>query len=307
MNAKPLAFQDVTCRFGDVVALNRVTLELDPGVTALVGPNGAGKSSFMKAATGHVQPVLGAVTAFGQPVWDNPAAIGRMGFVPEQDAFYERMTGPEFVASLAMLSGMSSGAARQAAEAELTALGLVDGWERPIKTYSKGMRQRVKLAQALVHGPDLLFLDEPLLGCDPIARRRIQDRVQSLANEGCTILMASHILPEVERLTRRIAVLAAGRLVAQGDAGQVRDALTQIPSRVRIQTSAPRVVAADLSSWDDVQSVRIHRGAVELETSRLKATLERLHGERGKAWGLQGIETMDADLDSLFGYLAEGT
>ncbi len=304
---RALVFRDVTCRFGDVVALNRVTLELDPGVTALVGPNGAGKSSVMKAATGHVRPVMGTIEAFGMPVWDNPAAMARIGFVPEQDAFYETMHGIDFVTALAILSGLPAAQARQAAEAELTALGLVEAWERPIKTYSKGMRQRVKLAQALVHRPDLLFLDEPLLGCDPIARRRIQDRVQSLANEGCTVLMASHILPEVERLTRRIAVLSAGRLVAQGDAGQVRDALTQIPSRIRIQTGAPRTVAADLSAWDEVQSVRITRGAVELETSRLRATLERLHGERGKAWALQGIETMDADLDSLFGYLAEGT
>jgi len=304
---KALSFRDVTCRFGDVVALNRVTLELDAGVTALVGPNGAGKSSFMKAATGHVRPVLGRIEAFGADVWDNPAALARMGYVPEQDAFYEHMTGIDFVSSLATLSGLAPAQARAAAEAELTALGLTEAWERPIKTYSKGMRQRVKLAQALVHRPDLLFLDEPLLGCDPIARRRIQDRVQGLANEGCTILMASHILPEVERLTRRIAILAAGRLVAQGDAGQVRDALTQIPSRVRIQTGAPRTVAADLSSWDDVQAVRIQNGAVELETSRLRATLERLHSNPGRGWSLRGIETMDDDLDSLFGYLAEGT
>ncbi|MFO1533584.1 MAG: ABC transporter ATP-binding protein [Thermoplasmatota archaeon] len=305
--AKALVFRDVTCRFGDVVALNRVTLELDAGVTALVGPNGAGKSSFMKAATGQVRPVLGRIEAFGQPIWDNPAALARLGYVPEQDAFYESMTGIDFVTSLAILSGLSHGQARAAAEAELTALGLTEAWERPIKTYSKGMRQRVKLAQALVHQPDLLFLDEPLLGCDPIARRRIQDRVHGLASEGCTVLMASHILPEVERLTRRIAILSAGRLVAQGDAGQVRDALTQIPSRVRIQTGAPRAVAADLSSWDDVQAVRIQNGAVELETSRLRATLERLHTQPGKAWALRGIETMDDDLDSLFGYLAEGT
>jgi ABC-2 type transport system ATP-binding protein len=303
----PLVFRDVTCRFGDVVALNRVSLELDAGITALVGPNGAGKSSFMKVATGHVRAASGTVTAFGEPVWDNPRVLSRIGFVPEQDAFYEQLTGVEFVAELATLSGIPAGEAKAVAEAELTALGLVEAWDRPIKTYSKGMRQRVKLAQALAHGPDLLFLDEPLLGCDPIARRRIQDRLAGLAREGCTILMASHILPEVERLTRRVAVLAAGRLVAQGDAGQVRDALTQIPSRVRIQTGAPRAVAADVSGWEDIHSVRIQSNAVEIETTRLRATLERLQGQRGRTWALRGIETLDADLDSLFGYLAEGS
>jgi len=303
--AAPLSFRDVTCRFGDVVALNRVSLELEPGVTALVGPNGSGKSSFMKAATAHVRPILGEVRAFGEPVWDNPRVLGRMGFVPEQDAFYESMTGIEFVSELATLSGLTPSDARAAAEAELTTLGLTEAWERPIKTYSKGMRQRVKLAQALAHGPDLLFLDEPLLGCDPVARRRIQDRILQVARDGATVLMASHILPEVERLTRRVAVLSHGRLVALGDAGQVRDQLTSIPSRVRIQAASPRAAAAELSGWDEVQSVRIARSGVELETAQLKATLERLHSGK-RTWGLQGLETLDADLDSLSGYLAEG-
>jgi ABC-2 type transport system ATP-binding protein len=294
----------VTRRFGDVVALNRVDLRLEPGITAMVGPNGAGKSTFMKVATGHVRPSSGTVTAFGQSVWDNPAVMRRVGFVPEQDAFYEFMTGLEFVASLAELNGLSPAAARSAAEAELRALGLQDGLDRPIKGYSKGMRQRAKLAQALLHRPDLLFLDEPMLGCDPVARRRIQDRVVSLRNEGCTVLVASHILPEVERLTSDVAVLAGGRLVARGDARQVRDALSQVPSRVKIHCRAPRSVASDLSSWTDVHSVRILPAAVEVETPRMLSFLERVHDRHAKAWGFVGVETMDADLDSLFAYLA---
>lgn len=300
-----LQLTGVTRRFGDVVALNRVTLALDGGITALVGPNGSGKSTLMKLATGHVRPTAGTVAAFGQEVWDNPAVLRRVGYVPEQDAFYENMTGVAFVATLAELSGVPRQRARAAAESELAALGLGDV-DRPIKTYSKGMRQRVKLAQALLHRPHLLFLDEPLLGCDPIARRKIQERMTSIRNEGCTILVSTHILPEVEQVTRDIALLSKGRLVARGNAGEVRDALTQIPSRVRIHCDAPRAAAQELSGWDDVTGLTLGERYVDVETRRLKSFLERLQTKPGKTWRLRGHEAMDADLESLFGYLAGG-
>jgi len=300
-----LRFHEVTRRYGDVVALNRVSLHLDGGITALVGPNGAGKSTFMKVATGHVRPSSGRVEAFGQTVWDNPGVMAQVGFVPEQDAFYEWMTGADFVATLATLGGMQPASAKRLAEDELATLGLDrEAWDRPIRTYSKGMRQRVKLAQALVHEPRLLFLDEPLLGCDPVARRRIQDRIRSLRNEGCTVVVSSHILPEVERLTRDIAVVAGGRLVAQGDAGEIRDVLGQIPSRVRLACKDARLAAAALATWPDVAAVRIQDDGVEVETPRLRAFLQRLQKDTPKAWGLQGLTTVDADLDSLFAYLA---
>lgn len=300
-----LSFQEVTRRYGDVVAMNRVSIDLDGGITALVGPNGAGKSTFMKLATGHVRPTAGTVTAFGQPVWDNPWVMAQVGFVPEQDAFYEWMTGLDFVTTLGTLQGLAPQQAARLAEAELEALGLGhEAWERPIRTYSKGMRQRVKLAQALLHSPRLLFLDEPLLGCDPVARRRLQDRIRGLRDEGCTVLFATHILPEVERLTRDIAVVAGGRLVAQGDAGEIRDILSQIPSRVRLECKDPRLAAATLASWSDVAGVHVRDQAVEVETPRLRALLERVQRECPAAWGLVGMETVDADLDSLFTYLA---
>lgn len=299
-----LAFREVTRRFGDVVALNRVTLDLEPGITALVGPNGAGKSTLMKVATGHVKPTLGTVRAFDQTVWDNPDVTRRLGFVPEQDAFYEFMTGHQFVAALATLHGFSEKEASDRAHAELDRLGLDDARHRPIKEYSKGMRQRVKLAQALVHEPSLLFLDEPLLGCDPIARRRIQDRVRQMADDGCTVLLSTHILPEVERLTRRIAIVAGGRLVARGDAHQVRDALSQIPSRVRIHAGQPRKVAAALALWDNVLAVQLRGEAVDVETTQLKGFLEGVQSRIPADWDFRGLETLDADIDSLFSYLA---
>jgi ABC-2 type transport system ATP-binding protein len=301
-----LSFRGVTRRFGDVVALNRLDLEVEPGILALVGPNGAGKSTFMKLATAHVRPTAGFVRAFDEPVWDNPAVMRRTGFVPEQDAFYEWMTGVDFVATLAAIHGIA-GNPRRAAEAELERLGLKDGWDRPIKTYSKGMRQRVKLAQALIHEPELVLLDEPLLGCDPIARRRIQDRVRAMAENGATVVISSHILPEVERLTRDVAVIAGGRLVAHGDSASVRDELGQVPSRIRIHSGAPRVAAAALSRWDAVAGIRIEGGAVEVETTRMKDFLARLQKEAPETWKITGVDTMDADLDSLFSYLAEAS
>jgi ABC-2 type transport system ATP-binding protein len=299
-----LLLERVTRRFGDVVALNRVDLDLRPGITALVGANGSGKSTLMKVATGHVRPTSGRVAAFGEPVWDNPAVLGRMGYVPEQDAFYEHLTGPGFVAQLAQLSGIPAREARALAEAELAALGLDDGMARPIKTYSKGMRQRVKLAQALVHRPELLFLDEPLLGCDPVARRRIQDRILGLRNEGCTVLVSTHILQEVEQLTRDVAILAGGRLVARGGMAEVRDAMSRIPSRVRLHCSHPRKAAGQLAQWDEVQSVEVGEDHVDVRTPDLRGFLERLQDRPAAQWGLQGHELLDGDLESLFGYVS---
>lgn len=301
-----LVFDEVTRRYGDVVALNRVNLEVGPGITALVGPNGAGKSTFMRLATGHSKPSTGRVTAFGEDVWDNPNVLGRMGFVPEQDAFYEFMTGLDFVASLARLQGFTPHDALRAAEEELEQLGLGDAMHRPIKGYSKGMRQRAKLAQALVHEPDLLLLDEPLLGCDPIARRRIGDRITQLKNQGCAVLVSTHILPEVERMTRDIAIMHGGRISATGSLSQVRAAMTDSPSRIRVLTHAPRKVATAVAGWKNVDGVHIRDGAVDVEANALMSFLGDLQSKNADAWKLAGWEIVDSDLDSLFGYITGG-
>lgn len=301
-----LVFKDVTRRYGDVVALNRFSLEVEPGITALVGPNAAGKSTFMRLATGHVRPTAGQVSAFGETVWDNPGLMANVGYVPEQDAFWEGMTGVQFVATLARLGGMPKEVAGRRAREELQALGLDHGLDRPIKGYSKGMRQRVKLAQALVHQPRLIYLDEPMLGCDPVARRRIQDRIRELADAGRTVIISTHILPEVERLTKRIAIIHQGRLVARGDANEVRAALGNIPSRVRMLCASPRKAAQDLMRSDLVHAVNVEKTSVVLETDNLRAFLMGLHKSTPPAWGYVGHETLDTDLTSLFGHLTGG-
>ncbi len=301
-----LIFKDVTRRYGDVVALNRFSLEVFPGITALVGPNAAGKSTFMRLATGHVRPTSGEVSAFGETVWDNPGLMAHVGYVPEQDAFWESMTGVEFVATLARLGGMPKAVATVRAREELTELGLDHGLDRPIKSYSKGMRQRVKLAQALVHSPQLIYLDEPMLGCDPVARRRIQDRIRDLAAAGRTIIISTHILPEVERLTKRIAVIHQGRLVARGDSNEVRAALGNIPSRVRLRCANPRKAAQDMLRSALVHAVNVEETSVVLETGNLRDFLVGLHKATPPAWGYVGHETLDTDLTSLFGHLTGG-
>ncbi len=301
-----LVFKDVTRRYGDVVALNRFSLSIEPGITALVGPNAAGKSTFMRLATGHVRPTSGTVTAFDQTVWDNPGLMAHVGYVPEQDAFWEQMSGVQFVSTLARLGGMDKGTADRRAREELTELGLDHGLDRPIKGYSKGMRQRVKLAQALVHSPQLIFLDEPMLGCDPVARRRIQDRIRDLADAGRTIIVSTHILPEVERLTKRIAIIHQGRLVARGDSNEVRAALGNIPSRVRMLCGNPRKAAQDMLKSNLVHAVHVHDKSVVLETGNLRDFLLNLHKTTPPAWDYVGHETLDTDLTSLFGHLTGG-
>jgi ABC-2 type transport system ATP-binding protein len=298
-----LRLTKLTRRYGDVVALNRVDFELGPGITALVGANGSGKSTLMRVATGHVRPTSGQVEAFGQGVWDNPDVMAKVGYVPEQDAFYEQLSGREFVAHLAELSGMPASEARRAATEELEALGLNDGMDRPIRTYSKGMRQRVKLAQALVHEPKLLLLDEPLLGCDPVARRRIQDRVLALKDAGCAVLVSTHILQEVEQLTRDVAILSGGRLLARGSMGEVRRALTRIPSRIRVHCKDPRKAAGQMAAWTSVLGVELGDAYVDVRTPDLQEFLSKL--QDGKpAWGRLGHELLDGDLESLFGYVS---
>ncbi|MGB1697043.1 MAG: ABC transporter ATP-binding protein [Thermoplasmatota archaeon] len=301
-----LRFESVTKRYGDLVALNRVDFAIGKGVTALVGPNGSGKSTFMRLATGHSLPTTGRVTAFGGSVWDQPDTMRRVGYVPEQDAFYEHMSGLEFVSFLGRLRGFGPLEARDAALRELRALGLEEGIDRPIKSYSKGMRQRVKLAQALIHRPELVLMDEPLLGCDPLARKRIQDRIRDAAKDGASILISSHILPEVERMTKQIGFLQSGRLIAQGNAMDIRQKLTSVPSKISIHLDAPRAAAASMVQWDLVDRLEVRRGELLIETQAVGQFLSAMQADWKPAWGYQGHSLVDGDLSSVFGYLAGG-
>src|SRR5581483_6672679 len=187
--------------YGNVIGLNNLTLRIPSGVTGLLGPNGAGKSTLLQLATGQLYPSQGAVRVLEQTVWNNPGLNRSIGLCPEQDAFYEWMTGFEFLHTCARLSGLARIEARDATQRSLELVGMTENMNRAIRGYSKGMRQRTKLAQAFVHDPEVLFLDEPLTGTDPVARRELIDIIQHLGAQGKSVLVSSHVLHEVQALT----------------------------------------------------------------------------------------------------------
>ena len=186
--------------YGQVIGLNDVTVSVPSGVTGILGPNGAGKSTFMKLMTGQLEPSKGSISVRGEPIWGNPSLYFRIGFCPDQDAFYDRMTGLEWLAALVRLNGYSEAESLEAARRALDTVDLLEAADKKIGSYSKGMRQRVKLAQAVAHDPELLILDEPLSGMDPIGRRKTIRLIKDWARAGKTVIVSSHILHEIEAM-----------------------------------------------------------------------------------------------------------
>jgi ABC-2 type transport system ATP-binding protein len=229
-----LLFDQVSKWYGPVIGVNQVTLELRPGITGLVGANGAGKSTLLRLATGQLRPDLGCVQVFGIESW-TAAAKKHVGYCPEVDAFYEEMSGRQFVLAMARLCGYTRGEAERRAERALHLVGMADRSERKLRGYSKGMRQRVKMAQALVHDPQIMVLDEPLSGVDPVGRQEFLDLFHQLAAAGKCLLVSSHELEELEKLTEQVAIMARGRIAAVGTVSQIRDRLDDHPLSIRIE------------------------------------------------------------------------
>jgi ABC-2 type transport system ATP-binding protein len=293
--------------YGQVSGLNDVTVTVPPGITGLLGPNGAGKSTFMKLITGQLKPSKGTVRLLGEPIWGNPAIYHRIGFCPEQDSFYERMTGLDWVTALVRLNGMSIDAARAAAERALEAVDLMDAANKKIGAYSKGMRQRVKLAQALVHDPELLILDEPLTGMDPIMRRRTIRQIKEWARAGKSIIVSSHILHEVESMTSNILLINNGRIVAEGNVHQIRDLIDTHPHTVFIRVADPRALARTLLVEDGIISLRLEPGALVVETARPDAFYARVTdmAASGEAGAIDEVTSPDDNLQAVFQYLVK--
>src|SRR5262249_44941319 len=263
-----IEFEAVSKWYGNVIGLNHLTLQLASGVTGLLGPNGAGKSTLLQLATGQLRPSQGQVRVLGQRTWNNATLNRDIGLCPEQDAFYEWMTGREFVHTCARLSGLSRAAAHGQVDRTIELVGMTANADRPIRGYSKGMRQRIKLAQALVHDPVVLFLDEPLSGTDPVARRELIDLIIDRGRAGRTVLVSSHVFHEVQAVTRSIVLLNRGRLVAAGDVRQVRDLIDKHPHRIVLRSPEVRALAAKLVRCEDVVGVELKRddGAIVVET-----------------------------------------
>ncbi len=251
-----LRFEKVSKWYGGVLGVNDVSLQLGPGITALVGGNGAGKSTLLRLAAGQLRPDVGEVRVCGiSPL--RPRAKAIVGYMPDSDRFYEDMSGRTFVATLAELHGFSATEVARRTRQVLERVGMAERSERPLKSYSKGMRQRIKLAQAIVHEPSLLILDEPFAGIDPVGRQHFVRLFRGLAARGCCLLVSSHELDEVEKLTNRIALMAHGKLVGAGTLTDVRDLLEQHPLTVQITVKEPRRLAALLWRLSDVQGVEV--------------------------------------------------
>jgi len=293
--------------YGQVSGLNDVTVSVPPGITGLLGPNGAGKSTFMKLITGQLRPSQGRVEVLGQPIWGNPAQYFRIGFCPEQDAFYERMTGLDWVTALVGLHGLAPEAARDAAHRALAAVDLADAAGKRIGAYSKGMRQRVKLAQAIAHDPELLILDEPLSGMDPVGRRRTMRMIREWARQGKSVLVSSHILHEIELMTTNILLINNGRILAEGNVHQIRDLIDEHPHTVYIRADDPRGLAREFLTRADVLSLRFEPGAVVVETGKpddFYLRLTELIAE-GACGPIEELTSPDDNLQAVFKYLVK--
>ena len=290
--------------FADVVAVSDVTFAVRAGVTALLGPNGAGKSTLFRMMCGLTPPSRGTVRVLGADARRNRDVRGRIGLSPQQDALFDRLDALEFVTIAAATQGVADPEA-----AGRHALGIVEldpDDHRPVSGYSKGMRQRTKLAAALVHDPEVLILDEPLNGLDPVQRRRMIELLEDLGAQGRCVLVSSHVLEEVARLGSRILVIAQGRLVASGDYRELRELMDDRPHRISIEADRPRDLAAALVSSGTVVGVRIEGDVVvadTLQADRLGREVAPLAKDLGAR--LRQVIPLDEDLESVFRYLVE--
>ena len=307
MSAPVVAAAGVSKWYGQVIGLNDVTVSLPPGISGLLGPNGAGKSTLLKLVTGQLKPSKGTVRVLGEPIWGNPAAYRRIGYCPDHDGFYERMSGRDWLTALLRLGGFGETAAVAAAGQALETVDLAAAGGKKIGAYSKGMRQRLKLAQAIAHDPDLLVLDEPLAGLDPIARRRVIRVIRDRGRAGRSIVVSSHVLHEIELMTSNILLLHNGKILAEGDVHQIRDLIDEHPHTVRITASEPRRLARHLLDWPHVIAMQLQDGAVVAQTNRPDAFYTELTAlAAGDATGAVGeVTSPDDNLQAVFSYLVK--
>ena len=294
--------------YGEVIGINDISLAIEGGVTGILGPNGAGKSTLFKILMGRLKPSKGTVRLFGIDPWKSTTPYRRIGYVSESERMYDWMTSLDFISTLARLHGMSREEAVERSKHVLNFVGLEDVYHKEIGKYSKGMRQRVKIAHALVHNPDLIILDEPLHGCDPIARTSIMNVIRELGSQGKTVLVSSHILEEIERITEQIVILHNGKLLAIGNLHAIRDLLDQHPHRIVINCENPRDLAGLFISSEPVYGVRFpDKGQLEIHTNNLSAAHDVLPSLIVKSkQKITSIENPDDNLDSLIGYLIGG-
>jgi ABC-2 type transport system ATP-binding protein len=297
-----IVLERVSRWYGNVVAVNDITFALGPGITGLLGPNGAGKTTILHMLAGLLRPSSGRVLVDAGPAWRNPAVYRKVGLVPEREAVYPFLTGRQLCVLAAQLQRLPQPEA--AAAASIRTVDLVDAADRPIGTYSKGMRQRAKIAAALVHDPPILLLDEPFNGMDPRQRLHMMDLLRGMAHAGRTILFSSHILEEVERLSDGVLVIVAGRLAAAGDFREIRRLMTDRPHTFLVRSSDDRRLAAAFMAEPAVFGT-------ELRDNRLTVRVAEFAGftravarvARDASVTLYEVAPTDDSLESVFAYL----
>ena len=303
--AATLKLERVSRWYGDVIALNDVDLTLGPGVTGLLGPNGAGKSTLIRLVTGLAGSGSGRVTLDGRTVRHDLDVLMRIGHVPDGDGLYDELPARDFLLDQARQRGFDPLGARARADEVLGRVGLDEAASRRTGSFSKGMRQRLKLAQALLHDPDVLVLDEPLTGLDPVMRRGFIRIVRELGDEGVTVLVSSHVLHEIEAMTDQVVLLHHGQVLAEGTVGHIRDLLDRFARRVKVTTDDPRALGAALLTLPElVSSATVEDHSVVFETmSPDRLCIELQSRAASGAARILAIEPLDEDLGSVFSYL----
>ncbi len=300
--------RDLSKWYGEVIAVNKITFSIKPGVTGLLGPNGAGKTTLLNLMVGQLKPNQGDITIRGRHPWSDYSIHRFVGFCPDIDSFYRGMTGSEFVVAMLRLSGFRRKAATQRADAALQTVGLTDAAKKTIGAYSKGMRQRLKLAQTIAHDPEIILLDEPLGGMDPLGRKQTIDLIRKFGKEGKIVVVSSHILHEIEAMTNTIVVMNNGKILAEGNVHEVRELLDKYPRKIHITCDRPRHLSTKLVELEDVVSVSFERRGPGLlvETIKPDTFFDRLqevilsdHIE------VESLTSPDDSVEAVFKYLVE--
>lgn len=308
MTSSVVELKDVSKFYGNILGLNEISINIGNGMCGLLGPNGAGKSTMLKIITGQISPSRGVVRVLGEKPWDNPGLNWRIGYCPEQDSFFKGMTGREFVTFGARLLGCSRKKAENLALEAIDKVDMKKAMDRPIMGYSKGMRQRIKIAQSLLNEPELLILDEPLAGTDPLGRIKIMDLLFNLKKEGVNIIVSSHVLYEIERLTEDVVIINKGKLVAEGIIQEIRDSMDKFPLTIRVKTADRRKLARLITGLTDVTSLTFGNEPDELlirtkEPIRFYTEFQQLIVSSGLSIG--SIDSPDDNLNAIFKYLVD--
>jgi len=301
-----IIFDNVSKFYGEILGVNRVNLQIAPGITSLVGPNGAGKSTLMNLMTGLLRPTRGTITLLGIPTDEPERLFRKVGYCTQFDSFPRGLTGREFINSFLLVHGYDRKRANELSQLALERVNLVDAADRKVAGYSKGMRQRIRLAQSIAHEPAVLILDEPLNGLDPMVRAETIALFRKLAAEGLHLIISSHILHEVDMMSDRVVLLNNGYIVAEGNIHGVRDEMEEHPMQILIRCDQPAKLAAYVFAQDHVVEARLHDDRRGLFVKTRDADGFYLMLNRAVADGelnIESITPVDDDLSAVYQYL----